>query len=96
MDSFEHQIVQRLVERTRADVQRLREALQREDRGEIRRLGHRLHGAAGALELHALGAIGARLDRDAAQANPAQLADIIRELDEEVARAQASAAGDAR
>lgn len=85
MDSFEHALRERLLERTRGEIATLNDALARGERGEIRRLAHRLHGAAGALELKRLSELGAALEAACASADDRTLAATIAELAAEVA-----------
>jgi len=56
--AFEDDLRLALAARTTADLREMRDALGRGDLQPLVRLGHRLLGAAGALELHALADVG--------------------------------------
>ena len=78
--TFEDELRAALVRRTREDLAHMRSALAEGDYGSLRRLGHRLHGAAGALDLEALALAGRDIDRCAAAGDANGASDAVLRL----------------
>jgi HPt (histidine-containing phosphotransfer) domain-containing protein len=89
--TFEDELRVALLTRTREDLGAMRAAAARSDYPELRRLGHRLHGAAGAMELDTLAGCGHEIDKRATARDPAGIADALhllqKALDDAAARA---------
>jgi HPt (histidine-containing phosphotransfer) domain-containing protein len=66
-DGFERALRARLLQRTAADLESMRSAVEAGDLGSIVEKAHRLAGAAGALRFDALSAAGCALEREAAR-----------------------------
>ena len=78
--TFEDDLRQRLAERTGDDVREMRAALQRGELAVLARLGHRLLGAAGALELDRIAAAGREIMDRAAAGEAAGAAEAVERL----------------
>lgn len=87
MQGAHDDIRERLIQRTREDVLRLREAITAGDTETMKRLGHRLHGAAGAMGLDRLAELGQRVEIASRGEDARAVAPLVDAIAEEVARA---------
>ena len=84
---------ERLLDRTRRDADSMRRAHADGDRESVRRLGHRLVGAAGALGLETLSRIGGELEQAAREGADRRLATMLDMLEAELGRASLGSSG---
>src|SRR3954470_1170959 len=90
-DPLERGLREKLLARTRHDVEALRSALAAGDFATIVQLAHRLGGAAGALGLEALSNAGRELEREAERRDATGIQARLAQVAQELARASGAA-----